>query len=244
MPILSPAEASPQVDRELQLLSRASGLRLDAYREEHVAKQLQRALKNEGLESEGELAALVNRDPAARQRLRATIAVSVSSHFRDPQQFRLLERELLPMLLERPGMVRVWSAGCANGSELYNVGRLLQLRGDLERCYLLGSDVLARNLRAAAAQHGPEASPQLRQRVRWEQRDLLKEPPPAGRWHLILCRNLAIYLGPPARDELHRKLAGALAPGGILMLGRSERIADPGAHGLGRVRPHCYRRSA
>jgi chemotaxis protein methyltransferase CheR len=236
------AEAASNADRELETLSRASGLRLDAYKEEHVAKQVQRALGVEALDDLSELARLISRDGEARERFRAAIAVSVSSHFRDPEQFELLERELLPMLLDQPGVVRVWSAGCADGSELYNIGKLLERSDALQRSYLLGSDILAANIRAAAAQNGPEASPPLRARVRWEQRDVVSAPTPPGRWRLILCRNLAIYLRPEWRDALHDKLAEALARGGVLMLGRSERIADPESRGLTVVGAHCYRR--
>lgn len=217
---------------------------MDAYREEHVAKQVQRALAVEALDDLSDLARLVSRDGEARERFRAAIAVSVSGHFRDPEQFELLERELLPVLLEQPGVVRVWSAGCADGSELYNVAKLLERANALQRAYLLGSDVLAANLRAAAAQCGPEASHPLRARVRWEQRDVVVAPTPPGRWRLILCRNLAIYLRPEWRDALHGKLAAALARGGMLMLGRSERIVDPGAIGLEAASPHCYRGTA
>ena len=37
-------------------------------------------------------------------------------------------------------------------------------------------------------------------------------------------------------------LAGALAPGGVLMLGRSERLADPATLGVRRIEPHVYER--
>ena len=80
--------------------------------------------------------------------------------------------------------------------------------------------------------------------MRWEQRDLVAEPPAPGGWDLVLCRNLAIYLTAAARDALHARLAGALAPGGVLLLGRSERIADPAALGLRLAGPHAYRRPA
>jgi len=68
------------------------------------------------------------------------------------------------------------------------------------------------------------------------------DPPPPGRWGLILCRNLAIYLRSEAKTRLHRQLAGVLAPHGVLLLGRSERLSDPAALGLEPVAPHAYRR--
>lgn len=230
-------------DPELHSLSRTAGLPLHAYNQDHIAKQLRRAIRSEGLEDVGQLASLISRDDEARSRLRAAIAVSVSGRLRDPEQFKLLERDLLPDLLELPGVVRIWSAGCADGSELFDIARLLEQAGALQRSYLLGSDIMERNLRAAAAQSGPHVSPTLRARMRWERRNLVSEPAPPGNWRLILCRNLAIYLRGQVRDTLHRKLAGALGRGGVLMLGRSERIGDPERIGLTLVGAHAYRRS-
>jgi chemotaxis protein methyltransferase CheR len=88
-----------------------------------------------------------------------------------------------------------------------------------------------------------EITPALRARARWERRDLATDPAPPGRWDLILCRNVAIYLEPAAKARAHRALAGALGPGGTLMLGRSERLGDPSALGLRRVERHVYERS-
>jgi len=46
--------------------------------------------------------------------------------FRDAEQFDLLERELLPELAQRFRRLRVWSAGCSDGSELLSVAILLE----------------------------------------------------------------------------------------------------------------------
>jgi chemotaxis protein methyltransferase CheR len=82
----------------------------------------------------------------------------------------------------------------------------------------------------------------VRARVRWEQRDLVRDGPPAGRWRLIVCRNVAIYLTPAARRALHETLAAALASHGVLLLGRSERLLDASSFGLRPVAPHAYER--
>jgi chemotaxis protein methyltransferase CheR len=82
----------------------------------------------------------------------------------------------------------------------------------------------------------------VRARVRWERRDVVAEGPPRGHWRLVLCRNVAIYLARGARDRLHRALASALAPDGVLLLGRSERLTAPEELGLRQVAPHAYGR--
>lgn len=226
---------------ELAALGRACGLPLAAFRDEHLRKQLRTSLASSGAGSVTKLTERVQTDSKLRERLRAAIANSVTGARRDPHQFELLEKELLPPLLKGSGTLRVWSAGCSDGSELFDLASLLDDAGALERSYLLGSDLLPENLskaRRAAAVKPPE----LRSRLRWEQRDLTAGGAPSGTWGLILCRNVAIYMRSPVRDRLHAMLAGALGRGGVLMLGRSERIRDWRALGLQPAGPHAYRR--
>ena len=233
-------------DETLPVLSRAAGLELGAYREEHVAERVRRALEREQVDGVQGLIGLLAADRDARSRFRRSIAVSVSGLFRDPAQFELLEHELLPALLADGRRLRVWSAGCADGSELYSVAMLLERLGALDGAFLLGSDLLEENLAAAArGVYGEVTVPEtLRARLRWERRDLVRDGAPAGAWKVVLCRNLAIYLTASAKRSLREALAGSLAPGGILMLGRSERQAEPQKLGLERVAPHVYRRLA
>lgn len=226
---------------ELSALGRACGLPLRAFREEHLRKQLRSSLAATGSGSIPELTERVRADSALRERLRGAIANSVTGPFRDPRQFDQLARELLPPLLTREGMLRVWSAGCSDGSELFDLASLLDDAGALERSHLLGSDLLPENLakaRAAAA----SKLPRFQGRLRWEQRDLTADRTPSGTWNLILCRNVAIYMRSPVRDRLHAMLAGALARDGVLMLGRSERIRDPRSLDLETAGRQAYRR--
>ena len=225
-------------------LSAASGLRLEAFREEHVADRVDRALAAEGVETVDELVAVLRRDKRARERFRRSVAVSHSGFFRDPEQFDALEHRILPRLLEHTSRLRAWSAGCANGLELWSLAVVLNRLGVLDGAHLLGSDLLEENLaRARAGTYDVvDIAPALRARARWERRDLARDEAPAGRFDLILCRNVAIYFEPGAKGRLHVMLAGALAPGGVLMLGRSERLADPATLGLRRIEPHVYER--
>jgi chemotaxis protein methyltransferase CheR len=225
-------------------LSAASGLHLDAFRDEHVADRIDRAVAAEGLGDADDLAAVLRRDPHSRERFRRSVAVSHSGFFRDPEQFDVLETRVLPRLLEHARRLRAWSAGCANGLELWSLAEVLSRLGVLDDVHLLGSDLLEENLAAARAgtYDVVEVAPALRRRVRWERRDLAHDEAPTGRFDLVLCRNVAIYFEPAAKARLHRTLARALAPGGVLMLGRSERLTDPAALGLRRAELHIYER--
>ncbi len=78
----------------------------------------------------------------------------------------------------------------------------------------------------------------LRRRVRFDTGDLLRMRPPAGAYDLVLCRNTVIYFTPDVRDDLHARLAGALRPGGVLLVGRDR--AGRGSR-VARARASCGR---
>ncbi len=52
----------------------------------------------------------------------------MTSFFRDPEAFQVLEQRVIPELVERNGgeaPVRVWVPGCATGEEAYSIAMLL-----------------------------------------------------------------------------------------------------------------------
>ena len=229
---------------QLDALSRACGIPLREYRADHVAERVERALQRERLASVADLPALLRRDAAARARFRRAVAISVTGRFRDPHQYDLLRDDILPRLIGDHDALRVWSAGCANGLELLGVAALLEGLGAIDRAQLLGSDLLAENIDAARASGIEAVNSGVAARTRWEVRDLTAGEAPDARFTLILCRNVGIYLAPDARERLMHTLAGALSRGGVLLLGRSERLTGPERYGLEPYADRAYRRTA
>jgi chemotaxis protein methyltransferase CheR len=222
-------------------LAAAVGLPLGHYRPKHVGRQLERARAREQVDTWSELLARIQRDDEARARIRRAVAVSVTGLFRDPEQFDLLEHDVLPELGRRFDRLRIWSAGCSDGSEVLSLAIVLRRLGCFERSFILGSDLLPENIEIARRKIAAELGPQTS--VRLEARDLLASEVPPGRFALILCRNLAIYLEPDAKRRLHTVLAASLLRRGVLVLGRAERLAEPLELGLTRAGPHHYRKA-
>ncbi len=71
----------------------------------------------------------------------------------------------------------------------------------------------------------------LRRTIRFERRNLAVEGAleTDAKYHLILCRNLFIYLNAEARAMLAESLSRALLPGGRLIVGAGDRIAEVNA---------------
>jgi len=79
---------------------------------------------------------------------------------------------------------------------------------------------------------GGQAIDELRRMTSFETGDLLRMPVPREAYDLVMCRNTVIYFTEEVRDALHERLVAALKPGGYLVVGTSERVADPRALGL------------
>lgn len=173
--------------------------------------------------------------------------------YREPEQLRAFERELLPALQRERGearRLRLLSAGCSTGEEVYTLAALLLDSGRFEGWDLevLGVDLSRRCLaRAQAGAFGEQAfrSPEALALRRWFH---LQE----GRWvadeallglvrfgaanlldgqgvpleplDVIFCRNVLLYFDPPARRQVLRQLHARLRPGGWLLLGHAESL--------------------
>ncbi|MGH6781574.1 MAG: CheR family methyltransferase, partial [Sphingomonadaceae bacterium] len=68
------------------------------------------------------------------------------------------------------------------------------------------------------------ARPELRRRVQFRRHNVLGEPPVPGKFDLILCRNVLLYFPAPVRIAAFERLASAIEPDGVLMLGAGETV--------------------
>ena len=73
-------------------------------------------------------------NPAEIQALFHDLLIGVTSFFRDPDAFQMLEDNVIPQIFASKsttgGLVRVWVAGCSTGEEAYSLAILLQERMD------------------------------------------------------------------------------------------------------------------
>jgi chemotaxis protein methyltransferase CheR len=91
----------------------------------------------------------------------AAITIGESYFFRDKNQMNLLEKKILPHLIKQKVndlTLKIWSAGCSSGEEIYTIAMLLSElipNIDLWDLYLVGTDINAAALeRAKSARYG------------------------------------------------------------------------------------------
>jgi chemotaxis protein methyltransferase CheR len=86
-----------------------------------------------------------------------------------------------------------------------------------------------------------QVKPLIRSRVRFYSHNLLSDNF-ESQCDLICCRNVVIYFTDAAKDRLFERFYRALAPGGILFVGGTERIARAQEIGFDSTVPFFYRR--
>ena len=157
-----------------------------------------------------------------------------------------------------PGL-RLWNPGCATGEESYTLAMMaLDARAGVGATVsILATDVAAaalerarefryaeRSLRGMPASSRErhleavgtrfEVSEAARRMVRVARHNLVADPfPPvdAGRFDVIVCRNVLIYFDADTSRRVVAALRRALVPGGQLVLGAADRLSAPPAHG-------------
>lgn len=225
-------------------LTEALALPLGAYRRDHVHACVVRVMRREHATDIAALVELVDEKPDVRTRLRRAIAVSTTGLFRDPDQLRWIDSTIMPELAAGRRYARCWSAGCAAGEEAFTLAMMLEWHGMLGRSEVTGSDILEEALEEAqtGVVGGARIPAGMRERVAWDLRDLVTGGAPEQQFELVLCRNVLGFLAPAAADAVSRTLATALVLGGVLAIGREERLANAAELGLAEVAPHAYKR--
>jgi len=243
--------------RLLDKVTAERGFRCSSYKERCLRRRIAVRMRAKGVHTFDDYARVLDEDAHEYDKLIDALTINVTKLFRNWEAWASLATHAVPRLWqESVGAVRVWSAGTSSGEEAYSLAALLHRHaeslGETDRLagsLVLGTDVDRTVLGAAArgtfaepafADTPPElraryfsgvapatASPELHALVAFEQRDLLLDPPPAGAWHLIVCRNVLIYFDRDTQEALFERFHEALAPGGVLFLGKVETLLGP-----------------
>ncbi|CAN5256886.1 protein-glutamate O-methyltransferase CheR [soil metagenome] len=175
-----------------------------------------------------------------------------SSFFRDAQVFDVVA-EIARDLRASEGKrrLRVWSAGCSIGQEPVSLAITFAeagAGGGDDSVEILATDVsdvaLARARSGTYSQFEIQRGLSIRRLMEWfetngtewtAKRDLLRnvqyrrmnlvaDPLPGGRFDIVMCRNVLLYLPPASRRLVLDRIATRLRPGGLLALGAGETV--------------------
>jgi len=242
------------IDALYRVLETEFGIDFNHYKPSTVTRRIERRLALAQSPNVDEYLARLRSERDELDALYRDLLIGVTRFFRDPDAFDVLEQQVLPDLLTREprnAPLRLWVAGCATGEEAYSLAILLQdlmaihgerpvkifatdvHRGSLERAAVAAydeeavSNVSADRLARYFIQNGNsyQVVPELRQMIVFAQHNVISDAP-FTRLDLITCRNLLIYLQPPAQQRILSFFHFALTQNGVLFLGPSESLGS------------------
>lgn len=262
----------------LDLIYRVAGIRIPETKRLMVTNRLRRRLRATGLASFAAYYARLTAEPrdGEMQRFLDVMTTNETYFFRDPHHFDWFGDVFVPEAIRqardrrRPRSLRIWSAACATGEELYSLAlRLRAHRGQLAGwdLTLLGTDLSAAALdvarsgsydaralrlippadRAANFDHDPATGrwtlkPEVRALASWRRHNLL-DPWTDGAFDCIFLKNVLIYFDPDSKRRVVRNLLDAMARGGYLVVGPTEGVFSM-LGSLERQKTWLYRRPA
>jgi two-component system CheB/CheR fusion protein len=234
-----------------RLLRNSAGHDFSEYKENTIARRLERRMKISQIERVEQYVAILERQPEEVNQLFKDLLIGVTQFFRDPDAFDALHREVIPKLFEGKDAgttVRACIVGCSSGEEAYSIAMLLCEHASTlhnpPKIKIFATDIDERGLEIArkgrypesvAEQVGPErlqrfftrhdsgyqVKRDLREMCIFSSHSFIKDPP-FSRLDLISCRNVMIYLELDLQQKIIPLFHYALRSGGYLFLGPAE----------------------
>ncbi|HVL74046.1 MAG TPA: CheR family methyltransferase, partial [Beijerinckiaceae bacterium] len=247
------AEAAGSLSRIATILRSRTGHDFHGYKQQTFLRRVQRRMQVVQIEEVDAYAQHLRDHPDEVQNLFNDLLIGVTQFFRDPKEFDVLAREVMPAILagkDGDDPVRVWVLGCATGEEAYSIGILL--REEMERrdvrphVQIFATDIDARALATArvgrypatiANDVGPErlarwfakegntycVVKELREMCIFSAHNVIRDAP-FSKLDLISCRNLLIYLTAELQNRVIPLFHFALLPDRFLFLGNAESV--------------------
>lgn len=235
-----------------RFLHENSGICLGPEKNYLIDSRLPSLLRHNGLENTQQLLERLQGEPKGplASAFISALATHETYWFRDQRVFDAFRHHLMPAWRARDSRhLNLWSAACSSGQEIYSIAMMLAQEGWFESEWhitLLASDICEASLQQAregcyssmeierglpaplqqrwferASDHW-QIDAHLRQRVQFEQINLLQLPVTLERFDAIFCRNVLIYFDQTTQAQVLRALHSRLATGGWLFLGPVE----------------------
>jgi chemotaxis protein methyltransferase CheR len=251
------AELDACFDIELKLLLEGVYLRYQHdfrhYAVASLRRRITQAMKRFDCATVSQLQDRVLHEPAVFAQMLQYFTVQVSEMFRDPDYFRALREQVIPMLGTYPS-IKIWIAGCSTGEEVWSLAILLAEENLLQRSLIYATDINPESLKTAeagifpldqiarfsrnyqqaggrrslsdyytAAYNGVIFDRALRRHMVFADHSLATDSV-FSEVHLVSCRNVLIYFDKELRDRALSLFRDALIHRGFLGLGSKESL--------------------
>lgn len=262
--VRNPMELERLTPKQFELFQKfiyeRSGIKIDFSKVTLVSNRIRRRLKASNFEDfDSYYRFLISKAGSAElEGFLDAITTNETSFFRTPSNFEWFKNDYIQVLLKdklegkRAASLRVWSAACSSGEELYSIAMCLAdlsvpLRG--WQFQLLGTDISESSLKLAREavyrkrtmqelepakltryfiEEAPDQfrlRPAVSQMVRFKYHNLM-QPLSEPAFDCIWLRNVLIYFDRESKTKVIENLVQSLVRGGYLVVGPSEGVFD------------------
>lgn len=175
------------------------------------------------------------------------ISTNETYFFRSESQLEALSNMVLPLIINRKGRARIWSAGCSTGEEPYSIAIVADSLGVLSRVEILATDINSEvvedakdgvyNLRRLkyvnenvlkkyfikVDDEHYKISRNLASNINFKTHNLIKDEYPKN-LDIVFCRNVMIYFNREVQKEIVEKFYNSIDNGGFFFIGHAETL--------------------
>lgn len=239
---------------------------LNAYKEKQMRRRIDALITKNGIHSYEDYVKALKANHEMFEEFVNYLTINVSEFYRNPEQWRQLEEDLLPGMMEKSKNLKIWSAACSTGDEPYSLVMMLSRHMPLSNIHIIATDIDKQVLEKAKngiynvkslkglpedlmkkylkqeTEYTYRIADEIKRCVEFRQHNLLKDPYPTD-CDLIVCRNVLIYFTEEAKLDIYRKFHASLKKDGILFVGSTEQIIQAQNLGYIAAKSFFYRKA-
>lgn len=239
---------------------------LNAYKEQQMKRRIDTLISRNKISGYEDFVKALKADKELFEEFVSYLTINVSEFYRNPEQWELMDKQFIPMLIEKFGKnLKIWSAACSTGDEPYSLVMALSRHLPLNQIKIIATDIDKQILAQAKVGiyneksiasvpkdlrdkyftkigNSYQISDEIKSRVDFRQHNLIKDPYP-DRCDFIICRNVLIYFTEEAKDDVFRKFCKSLKTGGYLFIGSTEQIMNHREMGYERKNSFYYEKA-
>ena len=236
---------------------------LNMYKERQMKRRIDTLIDRNRIKGYDEYIKAIKNDKNLFDEFVNYLTINVSEFYRNPEQWKLLDKDIYPMLKERfKKPLKIWSAACSTGEEPYSLVMSLSKHYPLSDIEIQATDIdlqvmekakkglyMEKSIAAVPEEMkkkyfkqvnlSVQVDDEIKKRVKFRQHNLLRDSYIKD-CDMIVCRNVLIYFTDEAKDEIFQKFYDCLKPGGILFIGSTEQIMNYKEVGFDRKNSFFY----
>jgi len=241
-----------------------TGIDLSSYKERQMRRRIDSLIRRNNYDDYDEYYKALTKNAKLYDEFINYLTINVSEFYRNPTQWEVLEKEIMPAILKINKRPKIWSAACSTGEEPYSLVMMLSRLMDISNIKILATDIDDAAIEKAkkgiyipkSLENLPKdfianyfdkigdnykISDKIKNCVEFRHHNLLKDKYPDN-CDLIVCRNVMIYFTEEAKSEMYHKFRESLTSHGILFVGSTEQIILSHRYKLEPVRTFFYRK--